>query len=217
MLDRLLNLYRGVVGHVVVVVGPTFAADVERHLRMQGAADVEIAVQRSPTGMLDAILLGLPAAERDGPSSVWVTWCDQVAVHHRTIERLAERTLPDHSDALVLPTAIRSDPYIHLERDESGRIVRIRHRREGDAMPEIGESDMGLFAMSPRGYADLLPQFAADGEIGRGTGERNFLPFIPWVAARARVATFPCEDPSEAVGINTPEELALVERYLERG
>jgi GTP:adenosylcobinamide-phosphate guanylyltransferase len=28
------------------------------------------------------------------------------------------------------------------------------------------------------------------------------------------VTTFPCEHPMEAVGINTPEELAAVEEYL---
>ena len=54
------------------------------------------------------------------------------------------------------------------------------------------------------------PQTAA----AAGTGERNFLPFIPWIAARAPVVTFPCTDEREAIGVNTPEELALVEEYL---
>ena len=83
-------------------------------------------------------------------------------------------------------------------------------------MPAVGESDMGLFAMSAEVYRDTLPQFAADIEIGEKTGERNFLPFIPWLDARATVETFACEDPMEAVGINTPEELARVEHYLTR-
>jgi bifunctional N-acetylglucosamine-1-phosphate-uridyltransferase/glucosamine-1-phosphate-acetyltransferase GlmU-like protein len=216
MLDRLLDLYRASVGRVVVVVHPGFASDVERHLQARGAGQsAECAVQPSPTGMLDAILLGMPAVEREAPSSIWVTWCDQVAVHPKTIDRLAERTAPQH-DALVLPTVIRPEPYIHLERETSGRIVRVLHRREGDAMPAVGESDMGVFAMSPSAYRELLPAYAREVEIGQATGERNFLPFIPWVAARASVSTFPSEDPMEAVGINTPEELHLVERYLRR-
>jgi bifunctional UDP-N-acetylglucosamine pyrophosphorylase/glucosamine-1-phosphate N-acetyltransferase len=216
MLERLLGLYRPWVNRVVVVVSPEMVAAVQRHvLACNASLAIECAVQDEPTGMLDAILAAGPAIERHAPSSVWVTWCDQVAVHPKTIERLANRTASDH-DALIMPTVMRPDPYIHLERDRAGRIVGVRHRREGDAMPAVGESDMGLFALSPAAYRDLLPQYAREVEMGPATGERNFLPFIPWVAARARILTFPAEDPMEAVGVNTPEELALVERYLER-
>src|SRR6266545_4141881 len=59
-----------------------------------------------------------------------------------------------------------------------------------------------------------LPDYARNVERGRGTGERNFLPFIPWLAQRARVATFPCTDPREAIGINTPEELRRMEEWM---
>jgi len=215
MLDRLLDLYNDVVERVVIVVHPAFAADVRRHAAAhRDAARIECVEQTAPTGMLDAILLGLPAAERCRPSSVWVTWCDQVAVHPKTIERLAMRTGPDAHDALVMPTVMRQHPYIALERDASGRIARVLHRREGDPMPPAGESDMGLFAMSERAFREQLPTYAREVEIGARTGERNFLPFIPWLARTDTIATFPCEDPMEAIGINTPEELGMVERYL---
>jgi bifunctional N-acetylglucosamine-1-phosphate-uridyltransferase/glucosamine-1-phosphate-acetyltransferase GlmU-like protein len=173
-------------------------------------------VQPAPTGMLDAILLAMPVADRYQPSSVWVTWCDQVAVHANTIDRLASLTRAAAPPGLAMPTVTREQPYIHLERDASGRITRVLHRREGDAMPPVGESDMGLFAMSADAFRHRRPAYARDVEIGRATGERNFLPFIPWIARTARVATFACEDPMEAIGINTPEELALVEGYLNR-
>jgi hypothetical protein len=48
------------------------------------------------------------------------------------------------------------------------------------------------------------------------TRERNFLPFIPWLARTHAVVTFPCEHPMEAIGVNTPEDLARVERYLQQ-
>jgi len=73
---------------------------------------------------------------------------------------------------------------------------------------------MGLFALSSASYSDRLPQYARSVEIGRATGERNFLPFIPWLARTETVTTFPAESAMEAVGVNTPEELALVEQYL---
>ena len=215
MIDRILDLYQRVVDRVVVVVTPAFAADVRRHLdKRREAGCLECIEQSSPTGMLDAILLGLPAARTYSPSSIWVTWCDQVAVHPNTLGRLASRTSGDPLAALVFPTVTRQAPYIHFERDSSRRITRVLHRREGDEMPAIGESDIGLFAMSPTAYHELLPTYADEVEIGQITRERNFLPFIPWLARTHTVATFPCEDPIEAVGINTPEELGTVERYL---
>ena len=81
-------------------------------------------------------------------------------------------------------------------------------------MPETGESDMGLFALSARSYLDRLPEYARNVEIGSATGERNFLPFIPWIACTETVTTFSAEDSMEAVGINTPQERETVERYL---
>jgi hypothetical protein len=131
-----------------------------------------------------------------------------------TIEKLSTATADAAHAAVVMPTALRERPYIHFERDAAGRITRVRHRREGDPMPAQGESDIGLFALSRGAYDELLPRYAREVEIGGATGERNFLPFIPWVAREHEVVTFPCTSPMEAVGVNTPEELRLVEKYL---
>ncbi len=86
--------------------------------------------------MLDAILLALPVVQSIQPDDVWVTWCDQVGIHPATIQRLADRAQSTPEAALVLPTVHRVSPYIHLQRDASGRITRVLHRREGDTMPE---------------------------------------------------------------------------------
>jgi bifunctional UDP-N-acetylglucosamine pyrophosphorylase/glucosamine-1-phosphate N-acetyltransferase len=210
MLDRLLTLYSPVVERVALVVHPS-----ARHAVLQelsGRASVDLFVQEQPTGMLDAILLARPAIEAARPARVWVTWCDQVTIHPRTIERLAE---VESSDPLVaLPTCASTLPYVHLDRDSSGRIVRVLHRREGDAMPDWGESDTGLFSVSQHAYLDLLPAFAADPGTGSTTGERNFLPFIPWAAQRGEIVTFACTEEAEALGVNTPEDLAAAERIL---
>ena len=115
---------------------------------------------------------------------------------------------------MVMPTVRRTHPYIHLERDPSGRIVRVLHRREGDAMPEEGESDIGLFALSAESFEQLLPRYAREVEVGGTTGERNFLPFIPWVARMRPLVTFPAVHEMEAVGVNTPQELRAVEEHL---
>lgn len=213
MLDWLLNLYRPWVDHTIVIVHPSFADQVSAHLRATGQA-VDLEVQETPTGMLDAVLLAREKVRASHASRVWITWCDQVAVHPTTVARLAE-----HSDAyaeapLILPVVHRNDPYVHLERDSTGRIVRILHRREGDAMPPVGESEMGLFSLSREAYLNRLPEFAAATDPGAATRERNLLPFIPWIAARGEVITFPAVEDVEAVGVNTPEDLQQVESRL---
>ena len=212
MLDHLLSLYAPVVDGVALVVHPAARGAVMHVLQESRRTGIDVFVQEQPTGMLDAILLARPAVETSRPRRVWVTWCDQIAIHPRTVARLAEADAGN--PLLALPTCTGPDPYVHLARDHSGRIVRVLHRREGDVMPAVGESDAGLFSLSLAAYLELLATFAAAPGTGTATGERNFLPFIAWASARGGVVTFPCTDPSEAIGVNTPDDLEVVERTL---
>jgi len=213
MVDRLARLYEPYVGRIVLIAHPSFATRLRHHVE-PWRLPVDVAVQERPTGMLDALLLGADAVRSSNSDEVWITWCDQVGVHPATIRRLSHALGDDPDVALALPTVASETPYIHFARDPAGRIIDVRHRREGDAMPAAGESDMGLFALTRGAYLDDLPGYAQRPAIGRVTGERNFLPFIPWLAARRHVLTFPAVDEMEAVGVNTPDDLARIERYL---
>ena len=213
MLDHLLALYAPVVARVALVVHPSARTAVLQAVA-GSTMPLDLFVQEHPTGMLDAILLARPAVEAARPARVWITWCDQVTIHPRTVGRLTEI---DASGPLVaLPTCRSASPYVHFLRDPSGRILRVLHRREGDLMPDPGESDAGLFSLSLDAYMTLLETFAADPGTGSSTGERNFLPFIPWAAARGEVVTFGCTEPAEALGVNTPADLAAAEEILRR-
>jgi bifunctional N-acetylglucosamine-1-phosphate-uridyltransferase/glucosamine-1-phosphate-acetyltransferase GlmU-like protein len=214
MIDWLVDLYRPFVERLVIVANAASRTQVSEHITRLGLPSI-VMVQEAPTGMLDAILVARPVVEAGGAGHVWITWCDQVAVHPRTAARLADLSDANPSAAIVMPTCTREQPYIHLERGADHRIARVLHRREGDAMPMIGESDMGLFSLSRRSFVDDLHQYATAASLGESTGERNFLPFIPWAESRGGVLTFPCVDEEESTGVNTPEELALVERYLQ--
>ena len=168
-------------------------------------------LQPAPTGMLDAILIGAAAAQVHGPSRVWITWGDQIAVQAATLERLAA---VEQGSAIALPTVTQQNPYIHFARDPVGRVAQVLQRRERDDMPPIGESDVGVFSLSARACFHDLPRYAAETGPAPSTGERNFLPFIAWMAARDAVVTCPCTDPREAIGVNTLEDLAAVAAYL---
>ena len=213
MLDHLLALYAPWIDWLVVVAHPSFAEALRSRLRAQGTP-AEVVEQRERTGMLDAILLAAPAIARRRPDEVWITWADQVGVLPATVQRLADAMAGAGRPAAALPTVHRPDPYIHFDRDAGGRLIALRQRREGEAMPDAGESDMGLFALTRDAFERQLPDYARGVAPGAATGERNFLPFLPWLAARADVVTVPCTDAREAIGINTPEELRFVEEWI---
>ena len=216
MIDYLLDRYRTVVTRFVLVLHPSFEAQVREHVqRLAPQLDVAYATQQHATGMLDAILLAVDAAEEVSPDRVWITWCDQIGVHPQTIARLARMSDEHPSAYAILPTAQQTPPYIHLVRDAKGRIARVLQRREGDEMPAEGETDMGLFSLSPAAFFESLPDYGRAAGPSGATGERNFLPFLPWIVEHGHsVLTFPSTHALEAVGVNTPDDRRRLEAYL---
>lgn len=212
MLAHLADLYAPFVQHIVVVAHPSFSGDVRAWGR--GCGNVAVVEQLQPTGMLDAILAAAKDVRSHRPREVWITWADQVGVLPETLRRLDAAMSEVPGPALALPTVKKEHPYIHFERDATGRISRLLQKREGDVMPPTGESDMGVFALSAEAFDRDLETYARQVVPGSGTGERNFVPFVPWMAQRSTVVTIACTDPREAVGINTPDELAAVEHWL---
>ncbi len=213
MVDHLVTLYRDVVDAVVLVVHPDHRERFVAHTR-QWPLPAEIAVQAAPTGMLDAVVCGLPAVAAAHAEQVIVTWCDQVGVMAPTVAALLA---PGPDVDVVMPTMLTAPPYVHYARDAGGRITAVRQRREGDEMPPEGESDIGLFRLSRAACLHWLPGYLASpasAVVGAASGERNFLPFVPWAAARTTVATYAATAPIEALGVNTPEDLARMEAHL---
>ena len=81
-------------------------------------------------------------------------------------------------------------------------------------MPARGETDMGLFDLSLDAYLGELARFTRESAPSTSTGERNFLPFIPWLASRQAVETIRGVSAMEVLGINTPDDLAAMEAHL---
>ena len=216
MIDYLFDLYAPVVERFILVLHPSFAPEVVRYCATH-PLPIDYELQETPTGMLDAILIPTEQVRRHRPTSVWITWCDQIAVQPQTISKLVTLSEQDSRAALIFPTVLRTEPYIHIARDDQGEIVDILHQREGDVLPAVGESDMGLFCVSGEAYFELLGAFARNVPKAAVTQERNFLSFIPWLHGRAKVRTFPACHEIESVGINTPADLDRVEKHLHDG
>lgn len=212
MIDHVLDRYRDVVDSAVIVVHPADRPMADKHLHANPTA-VQFAEQAIPTGMLDAILAAADAVRRSQPDRIWITWCDQVGISAATVATLGDLDAASPGHDVIMPVVRQDSPYIHFERDHDGRLTSVLQRREGDVMPDTGTSDAGLFSLSRRAFEERLPDYARVAQRGAGTGERNFLPFLTWLAGRAKVMTFEIRV-EEAQGINTPEDLAEVERRL---
>jgi bifunctional UDP-N-acetylglucosamine pyrophosphorylase/glucosamine-1-phosphate N-acetyltransferase len=212
MVRHVLDRYRRFASRAIVVVAPGALEQVRAALAAEPW--VTLVVQDAPTGMLDAILLAGSEVSAGPWHRVLITWCDQIAIAPATIEAVVGAAAAHPEPPLVMPVCRSVDPYVHLIRDGDGTIVRVLHRREGDEMPRDGESDAGVFDLSRDAFLRWLPDYAAAPDIGARTGERNFVPFAAWTAARGPVVTIPCRDREEAVGINTPDELERIEAYL---
>lgn len=211
MLDHVIERFSPFVTSVIVVAAPSLVERLRTHLASTTSLTVAIAEQERPTGVLDAVLAATPFVEDTDARRVWIAWCDQVCVLPETLQALAAA---EEATPLVFPTARRTAPATHFSRGSDGRIEGVVQKRELDPMPAEGETDLGVFSLDRSVLLEQLPLFAATVRIGAGTRERNFLPFIPWLAGRGRVRTIPATDAQEAVGINTPEELVAAEDWL---
>ena len=179
------------------------------------AGRYEIVVQENPTGMGDAVALALPVVTTP---YVAVVWGDQVALRRSSVDACMRlHTGPLNAD-VTCPTVLCPDPYIHFERDGDGRICGLRQRREGDVMPERGESDTGFFCFRTGLLRQLLSESGGAVErTGRATRESNLLPVIPLASRRGLTVISPrIMALEETVGINSRGDAEVVEAFLWR-
>ena len=211
MLDWIVDFLEPYCGTLVFVLSPSGADSVEQALRERGVA-FRTAIQETPTGMGDAVSLGL--AQVSSPH-VAIVWGDQAVLRRESVEKcLRVHTRQAHPADATVPTVMRAAPYIHFERDSHGKLVGLRQAREGDIMPAIGESDTGFFCFRTRVLRKALDELRGSGVIGRQTREFNMLPAIPLIAQTGRVLTPQAITPEETIGVNSVEDAELVAQIL---
>lgn len=213
LIQHVMSCHAPHVDGFIVVIHPDMERAVRDHLE-QTQWPCQLAFQESATGMLDAILLAADCVRSHDDPNISISWCDQIGISAKTSAQLHHEVMQLDQYGMVVPTVTKPDPYIHLERDAHGAVSRILQRREGDVMPNIGENDCGLFALTRATYLEWLPEYAKNVTGGSATQERNFLPFIPWLARRAKVRTFSVENINESVGINTRDEARKLSEEL---
>jgi bifunctional UDP-N-acetylglucosamine pyrophosphorylase/glucosamine-1-phosphate N-acetyltransferase len=194
---------------LVVVIG--HKAELVREA-LANSPGVEFAVQQRQLGTGDAAKAGTAAlGKHEGP--IFVLNGDMPLIRSQSLGKLLNEQ-QSRGAACVVGTATteQNAGLGRIVRDETGEFLRIVEER--DATPEekaIHEINTGCFAFAG---PDL---FAALDEI-RPTNQQAeyYLTDCAEILRRAgkRVAALPCFDIGEALGVNTPDQLAEVERAL---
>ena len=169
-------------------------------------ANVSISIQPEPVGMGDAIFRGFDIWSKY--DAVLIVWGDQVFVSGDTLER-AITALGSPQKHAVLPVTRMAVPYVEYV-FEGPRLTKVLQTREGDTTTPNGFSDVGTFLLTTQGLKPAWEDYLETAAPGSGTGEINFLPFLPFLSARGWTIT-PLEvaDATEARGINTKDDLAF--------
>jgi bifunctional N-acetylglucosamine-1-phosphate-uridyltransferase/glucosamine-1-phosphate-acetyltransferase GlmU-like protein len=176
-----------------------------------------LALQPTSLGMGDAIF-GAADLWRDD-DDLLVVWGDQFNLSLRTLTACLLLHATREKPALTLPVVRSPRPYVEYVFDSSERLVRLRQSREGDVCEPDGFSDIGVFLLSGgRALCEEWQRYRAGSAPGPVTGEINFLPFLVHLSSTAGwpVGRYETDDPDEAVGINTPEDLAFARRLLQK-
>ena len=171
--------------------------------------NVSIGIQPEPIGMGDAIFRGYDVWS--GYDAILIVWGDQVFVSPDTLNRTIASLGDPHRHA-VLPVARMEQPYVQYIFDGT-LLTKVLQTREGDRTMPNGFSDVGTFLLGSEGLKAAWDDYLRQVPAGAGTGEINFLPFLPFLSGRGWTVT-PVEvaDATEARGINSPEDLAFFRR-----
>ncbi len=210
VIDVLLEQLRGLVDDIHVVVAPGVDVLVQDHfIGFSESTDV----QRKPTGMGDAIF---------DCHKVWqhhdvllVVWGDQINLSRETVRRCLDVVKHADQHTVVIPLVHQEHPYVDYI-FVGDQLDHVAQRREGDRVRSAGLSDVGLFALTVDGLVEAWTHYQDTAELGSGTGEVNFLPFLAHLVA---VQGWSCrriyvDDPDEARGLNTPDDLVFARRRL---
>jgi bifunctional UDP-N-acetylglucosamine pyrophosphorylase / glucosamine-1-phosphate N-acetyltransferase len=214
VLDWLLSFLEPNCHKMVFVLSPDGRTMVGEELERVIPDRYEIVIQEVPTGMGDAVELALHSI---ATRHVVVVWGDQVALRRSSVDACLRLHAGPLGADVTCPTVFRENPYIHFDRDSSGRICALRQAREGDSMPERGESDTGFFCFRTEALRDLLGQQRRNPEqTGALTQEFNLLPVIPLAAKLGlSVITPRLMTLEETVGVNSTGDAAVVEAFLQ--
>ncbi len=154
-------------------------------------------------------------AEYDG--DVMVVNGDMPLVKKETLEKLAEYHTSKKNDCTILTCVQKEGEIMHygrIIRDEKGEFVGVVEQKDAtDEQRQIRELNIGMYVFDSKKLFKALKNVSAS----RATGE-YYITDVPHVMREMglKVDAFSYGDIDEFMGVNTEEDLKIVEKLLEK-
>jgi len=171
---------------------------------------VEWVLQNEQLGTAHAVMQAMPRVSAD--ADVLILYGDVPLMRAATLQRLLKAA----NGGLALLTAEPDDPaaYGRVVRDGSGRVAKIVEQRDASpAERAIREINAGFYALNAKRLSGWLKKID-----NRNAQKEYYLTDLVSLAVgdKVPVAAVRTDDAWEAAGVNTPRELAQLERQYQR-
>lgn len=179
---------------------------------IQVPKNLNIVIQKKPTGMFDAIDIALNQAQLTSQTNkVVIQWGDQPFIDQSLYNHLLNDLDKFNSS---IPLIWTRNPYVQFK-FLSGN-VSILESREGDICDESGFKDIGIFAFQFEKILQVWDTFKNIDISGKVTGEKSFLKLL-MLFQKTNSIHWRLDQPSyKGLGINTPDELAESISFIEQ-
>jgi bifunctional UDP-N-acetylglucosamine pyrophosphorylase/glucosamine-1-phosphate N-acetyltransferase len=178
--------------------------------------DVHYITQSPQLGTGHAVQVAWPEIEmgaEKGGDTVLILAGDMPLVRTMTLRKLIERHITDRSGVTFLSGEL-DDPagYGRVIRDRRGDFQKIVEEKDATAAErKVAEVNSGVYCFRRDILKDALASLGADNE----QKEYYLTDTLALVKARGlRVGVVQASDPRELFGVNTPEQLSMVEQTL---
>ena len=226
ILVTIIRLFIGRVDQIIVVASPKGDVQIKQVLNAYEIEDIDIVIQQSPTGMGDAVFLGvghLLANDLDlAHWSIVVVWGDIFGLSSITV-RKSLKIFEETNVDFFFPTLFARNPYTMCIRNNEGAIIEVIERREiaknqaskaisvagmVERLPfDFGERDIGLFVFKAIESYTVFCKCRSQLE-GAVTGEIGFLKLIKFLIEDGlRVGAEPIAQSGDAKAFNSMEDL----------
>jgi bifunctional UDP-N-acetylglucosamine pyrophosphorylase/glucosamine-1-phosphate N-acetyltransferase len=171
---------------------------------------VEWVLQNEQLGTAHAVMQAMPKVSAD--ADVLILYGDVPLMRAATLQRLLKAA----NGGLAVLTAEPDDPaaYGRVVRDGSGRVAKIVEQRDASpAERAIREINAGFYALDAKRLSGWLKKID-----NRNAQKEYYLTDLVSLAVgdKVPVAAVKTDDAWEAAGVNTPRELAALERQYQR-
>ncbi len=205
---------------IIIVPSGDGEQEIRAHLQEKNLpAEIVIDTQPCGTGGSAATVV----EKIKDSETVAIVWGAQIGFPQQALKNLVFLHQKYNAD-LSIPTKIRKNPYIHLDRDEQGVIRRVLRERWQDEMPQYGENEGGVFILKGsvlRKTLRMMNEAYLKNKARTGTGaaeEFDLLEIIPALAVGGHsVLTSSCILDEGKLGFKTKEEAEYHEERIRQG